>query len=469
MKTAGRLLLILMLLNLTFLLSAEDTIQNEVEESNTEVEDATEVKEAEEKEELISLTDERRDTLKYGIDSEIITLLNKIAGEEDPVYAEDVALVYSESNNADIMKAAVDYFIKIDYADAVSVAAARINNWEDENFNTLSVSLRYFSSFPDDDSEDIIFPLVDHEIKTLASAAITAIGKCGTEKSVDPLLDLLDDDDFYDELKPTIIKALGDIGSEQSLDILIDILEDIDEEKSWRWNACEALGKIGHPDALPSIELALQDSDTYLRAYAVKALATFEGDDIEDTLIQSLKDSFWRVRVSAAEALGELKSTEAVDILIYKAKKDPENNVKIAAVAALGEISNNEALDFLKELYRKSNTPPSVRTRSAEIIIEKDITGSLQVITEVIDQEWEKDNSAVLSYTCKFLSKAESPKLEPVFERMLGHNDVAVKIYGIRGIQLNGFGGMKKRLEELTDEKINNAVRKAALGAIEQM
>jgi len=28
---------------------------------------------------------------------------------------------------------------------------------------------------------------------------------------------------------------------------------------------------------------------------------------------------------------------------------------------------------------------------------------------------------------------------------------------------------MKKRLEELTDEKINNAVRKAALGAIEQM
>ncbi|MDC7225886.1 MAG: HEAT repeat domain-containing protein [Spirochaetales bacterium] len=460
MNSVHRLILISFLLLMPFSFTAADESVSA---------DTTDDKTSEEKEELISLTEERRETLKYGIDSEVITLIEKITEEEDAIYAEDVAKIYDQTTNSAIMDAAVDYFIKIDYGEAAESAAVRIENWEDESFNTLQASLRYYSAYPGEDAEDVIFQLVDHDTKTLASAALTALGKCGSEKSVDPLLDLLDDDDYYDELKPTIIRALGEIGSEQALDTLIDILDDVDEEKSWRWTACEALGKIGHVDALPVVKNALQDSDTYLRSYAVKALASFEGEDIEATLIQSLRDSFWRVRVSAAEALGEMQSSDAVDILIYKAKKDPENNVKLAAVKALGEIGDATAIEFLQELYKKSNTNQSVRTMAAQIIIEKDIKGSLEVITGVLNEEWEKDSSPVLSYTCQFLSKTEHSGLASLFEMMLNHKDVAIKIYGIRGIQLNGLKTMNERLEQLTDEKVNNAVRKAALGALEQL
>ena len=418
---------------------------------------------------LISLTEERRDTLKYGIDSEIISLLDALKDEEDKILADVVAEVYAQTVNSDIMNSAVDYFISIDYGDATKTAEKIIENREDESYYTLSPSLKYLSHFPDDNTEDLILPLADHDNKTLAISALTALGKCGTEKSVDPLLDMLDNDDYPDELKPTVIKALGEIGSDKALDILIYILEDIDEEKSWRWNACEALGRIADADALPAIKDALQDKDTYLRSYAVKALAGFDGSDVEETLIQSLRDSFWRVRVSAAEALGERKSKAAVDILMYKAKKDPEKNVKLAAVEALGEIADSKSLDFLRELYRKNTTAPSIRTKAAEIIIEKDTAASIDTVTAVLAEEWEKDTSAVLSYTCKFLSKAREPRLETLFERMLNYNDVAIKIYGIRGIQLNKFAGMKERLESLTKEGVNNSVRKAALAAIEQL
>jgi HEAT repeat protein len=257
--------------------------------------------------------------------------------------------------------------------------------------------------------------------------------------------------------------------SEKSIDILIEILEDVDEEKSWRWTACEALGKIGSTDALAVIEQTMQDKDTYLRAYAVKALAGFDTAEVEDELIQSLKDSFWRVRVSAAEALGERKSKNAVNILIYKAKKDPENNVKVAAVKALGQIADADSMEFLRELFKKSTTVQSLRTVAAEIIIREDLKASLDTINVVLSEEWEKENSAVLSYTCKFLSKTEYSELEQIFERMLNHKDLAIKIYGIRGIQLNGFTAQKERLESLTKEGVNNAVRKAALGALEQL
>jgi HEAT repeat protein len=429
----------------------------------------TEISKEENKEKIASQNEDRRDVLNYGIDSEIISLIADLKDEENKILSPNVADIYADTLNPDIMKVAVDYFISIDYSDAVPAAEEIIENWEDENFNTLSSALRYISEYPNDNSEDLISVLIDHENKSLASAALAAIGKCGSEKTADLLLDNLDDDDYPEELKPSLIRALGDMKSEGAIDTLIEILDDIDEEKSWRWTACEALGKIGHPDAMPAIENALLDKDTYLRSYAIKALAGFDEDGVVNTLIQALRDSFWRVRVSAAESLGERKSTEAVGILIYKAKKDPENNVKVAAVKALGEIGGTESFDFLRQLYAKSTTVLSLRSKAAEILVEKDLQASIDSIKKVIAEEWEKETSAVLSYTCKYLSKAENPALKEFFSKMLDHNDVAIKIYGIRGIQLNQVAEQKERIEALTEEGINNAVRKAALSALENL
>ncbi|MBI9108747.1 MAG: HEAT repeat domain-containing protein [Spirochaetales bacterium] len=423
----------------------------------------------EKKDEIQSLNEERREILKYGIDSELISLLAKLQDEENKELSADVGAIYASTLNPDIMKAAVEYFISIEYPDAVPSAEKILGNWEDQNYDTLSSALRYISEYPGKDSEQLISKLLDHENKSLASAAIAAIGKCGSEETAQLLLDYLDDDEFPDELKPSLIRALGDMESESALDTLIEILEDVDEEKSWRWTACEALGKIRHEDALPAINKALIDKDTYLRAYAIKALAGFDSAGVEETIIQALRDSFWRVRVAAAEALGKKKSIDSVGILIYKAKKDPENNVKLAAIAAIGEIGGREGLDFLQDIYSKNTTAQSIRTKAAEIIIEKDLQASLEIIKKVVAEEWEKDSSVILSYTCKFLSKAEHPGLKEIFARMLDHNDVAIKIYGVRGVQLNRISDQKERLESLTKEGVNNAVRKAALSALENL
>lgn len=429
--------------------------------------ESDEKEEKSDKEEIQSLVEERTDTLRYGIDSEVISLLEKLIDEKEDNLSDIIAEIYAETSNNAVMEKAVDYFIAVDYSSAVVYAEKRIEKWEDEDIDVITSSLRYISKYPGDSTEELIMPLVEHDSKTLASSALSALGKCGTDTSADYLLDLLEDDDYDEDLKPTIIKSLGAMKSEMAVDILIEILEDIDEEKSWRWTACEALGDIGHPDALDSIRQALNDDDTYLRSYAVKALRNFDG--VDEVLMQSLKDSFWRVRVSAAEALGERSSKDAVDILIYKAKKDPENNVKIAAVEALGKIGDKESLEFLRELYEKNTTPQAIRTKAAEIIIEKDLKNSIDIITKVLAEEWEKDSSPVLSYTCKFLSTAEESRLEPIFERMLGHNDVAIKIYGIRGIKNNGFSSMKEKIEKLSEEGNNNAVRRAALSAVEEL
>ena len=452
------------LLSVMLMLLGSSAVFSEDAASDTGTED-----EKKDTEEIISLNEERRETLRYGIDSELISLIAKLKEEKSVEFRLDIAEVYAETLNPEIMKSAVDYFISIDYEDAVPTAEKIIENWEDESYNTLSPALRYVSEFPGDDSEKYITKLLDHDNMSLASAALSAIGKCGTEASSDMLLDFLDDDEYPEELKPSVIKALGEIKSEAAVDTLIDILDDIDEEKSWRWTACEALGKIGDEEALPAIKNALVDKDTYLRSYAVKALSGFDSPEIEKTLIQALRDSFWRVRVAAAESLGEMKSSAAVDILIYKAGKDPEKNVKLAAVEALGEIGGGKSFDYLRELYSGTTTAQSVRTKAAEILIEKDLPATLDTIKTVLAEEWEKEISPVLSYTCKFLSMSKNGGLAGLFERMLNHDDVAIKIYGIRGAELNKTSELKKRIESLTEDGVNNAVRKAALSALEKL
>ena len=424
---------------------------------------------SEAEDDIKSLTGERKDTLRFGIDSEVTAVINALKDEKDGSFTDPVSQLLETNLNPDILSASIDYFIAVDYGDAGDIIRSILENYQDETPAALQAALRYVSEFPGPDSAELILPLAQEDNVQLASAALSALGKCGDDSVADTLLDFLDDDDFNDDLKPSVIRALGQTGSSKAVDTLIDILEDVYEEKSWRWNACEALGLIGDSSALPAVRNALQDRDTYLRSYAVKALSGFDSSETEDILIQSLRDSFWRVRVSAAEALGSLKSLRAVDILVYKASKDPEPNVRKAAVKALGEVGSPEALGFLRDLYSKSTSPQDLRTISVEILIDKDLAASIPVINQVLAEEWEKDKSPVLGYTCKFLSTAKSPQLGDLFSKMMNYNDVAVKIYGIRGAGANRLGGLREQIESLSGEGNNPSIRKAALSALENL
>lgn len=420
-------------------------------------------------EEINSLSEDRRATLKYGINSEVVDVINKLIEEENKDFADDIISILLNSTNSRIVDSGMNYLIKIENNGAKDFANSILLDWENQETEMLSAAIRYLSSFHDESTEEIILPLVENENKILASSALNAIGKCGKNASAEKLLDLLEDDDYDENLKQDILKALGEMKSEIAIDVLIDIMNDVDEEKSWRWIACEALGKIAHSDALPDIKNALNDEDIYLRSYAVKALTNFNDAKVEDTLIQSLRDDFWKVRLSATEALGERKSTKAIEILEYKAEKDPEINVKMSAIEALGKIGTEESYEFLRNLYNKSNTSTNIRTKTAQIIIENDLDNSFEKINETIKNEWEKDKSALLNYTCKFLCKEKNEKLSPLLEKMLDHKDITIKIYGIRGIATNGFANFKDRLEELDNDKTNMSVRKAALDALEKL
>ena len=294
-----------------------------------------------------------------------------------------------------------------------------------------------------------------------------AVGKSGRTDFKSSLRNFYEDSDFPKELKPNIILALGDLKSYDSVTFLSGLVEDDDEDSIIRRYACDSLRKIGDPSAMGSIKKAYATDDVILRSYAMYAMSGFEDADVVPFLLEGLKDSYVKVRISAAQGLGDVQAKDAIPILQYKARKDPEPSVRMEAVKALGLIGTKDSFDFLREMFSDRKVHLSLRRESLHHLVVNDLDSSISVIKEVIEVEWEASRSPLLESIGLELSTAESGKLESVFAGFLDHSSITMKLYGLRGLEKNGVGSQRERVERLTEEGNHIQIRKTALNIME--
>jgi HEAT repeat protein len=108
--------------------------------------------------------------------------------------------------------------------------------------------------------------------------------------------------------------GLGELGSEAAVEPLLRLLAASDPQV--RVSAARALGKIGSEEALPRLrELAVDDEDATARMWAIGALADIGDPDGVELILPMLLDRSWRVRYTAALALGELGDPRAAEPL----------------------------------------------------------------------------------------------------------------------------------------------------------
>jgi HEAT repeat protein len=281
------------------------------------------------------------------------------------------------------------------------------------------------------------------------------------------LMKLYEQEETSLQLRGEIVLALGDMKDAAATPFLISLLDDEDEDMTLRRYACDALGKSGDRDALPSIKRAIDSKDNILRSYAIAAVGHFPGEETVQILMTSLRDSFPRVRELAAEKLGDLEASEAVDILIYRARRDPEKKVRQSAFRGLSKIGGGSAVKFLQEFLEGERNSPDYRTLAAEELIERRPESSAPPALKVMEQEWTKDNSFLLDAVCKLLSQKEFSGFDGLYERMLQHKSFVIQIYGIRGIQKNRVSRLRADVEKFTNEKFHPQLRRTALAALE--
>ena len=197
--------------------------------------------------------------------------------------------------------------------------------------------------------KDVDYHVRDQTVAVLQKS--TAGGHKVDTRSADSIIVALKDED--PDVRYRAAQALGQIKNTTALDSLIEALRN-DENWGVRQQAAWALGEIGGARAVDPLSYSsVKDADYHVREQAVAVLQEngAGGHKIDtrsaDSIIVALKDADPDVRYRAAQALGQIKNTTALDSLIEALRNDENWGVRQQAAWALGEIGDARAVDPL--------------------------------------------------------------------------------------------------------------------------
>jgi HEAT repeat protein/beta-lactamase regulating signal transducer with metallopeptidase domain len=158
---------------------------------------------------------------------------------------------------------------------------------------------------------------------------------------------------------------------------LVPLMNQLDSSNSTvRRNAAWAIGELTNmppgqrAGAVPQLISLLRDSDSWVRMAAARALGELRDERALEQLVGTRLDNNWRVRQLGAWALSEMKDARAVTALCSVLLSDTRVEVRRAAAEALGEIRSAEALPSLKQALNDAEAGVSAKAAWAIAEIE---------------------------------------------------------------------------------------------------
>jgi HEAT repeat protein len=412
------------------------------------------------------IVEQWREVLRFGIDSEVLKVIKSIAESEEQSLNGELTALFAESLNFEVRKAVLDYFSALKIRDAEAAAVAILDQELLEDERVIVACIRYLTAIRSTGLEVRLLDYVDHRETLVAETAITGLGEVGGPEAGQALVVRLQDVDYPAEQKPEIILALGKMKYAGAVDILIEILNNRDEERIWRMYAAASLGEIGESRAIPHLRALFSESDSLIKAYAASALGAFDMSEVEGLLQQGLRDANVRVRIAAAKGLANKEARDSVEILIYKARQDPERQVRLQAIESLGVIATPQAFEYL---YGNSVALPLYREAAFTALCDNALQDNLDTFREVVEQEWDSKDQKVVEFTARKLSTTEASGLKWFYERFLYSPNVYIRIYALRGIDKNRLRTLREKVEKVSLEDPYPAARNTALSVLERL
>ena len=393
------------------------------------------------------LLDQWRQTLRYGIDSEVADLVTRLREFGERRLDEELARRFAVSRSDTLRASIIRYFSNLD-SPLIAEQVRSIVLGDDIPAAVIEPAVSYLSTIVaarDTELLDRYRQLARTQPLLPASVAIEAIGVHGGDEASMVLLDLYPVVD--EDLKPAVLRALGRAGSPLGVELLTLIATDEFERGALRHDAAGSLGRIGLPESQDVLISLLESPDSVLRAYAVQALGYYRTGRAATVLTESLLDSFWRVRVAALHGLAESPLPDAVEAIAYKARRDPERPVREAAIRTLAATGTAAAFDVLDQVARDSMAGVTERSLAVQMLVDRRGEASLETLEQVVESEWRIEGSRLLDSVGRLVSESATAAYEPLIARLLEHPNYIIRIYGIRAV---ARAGLEDRIPDLT-------------------
>jgi len=410
---------------------------------------------------LSAFEQQRLDTLRFGTEAEISSLIQTIKNERITYLDNELIEIAQKSKSRVILSGIFSFFGETEKIGLEERAVRAIVERDQEANDTVLAAVNYLGSVKANSAVDALEELINSGESRFQSSAFKALGRAAPEEGADSIaafmLDYYNDRSPSEESKLEIITALGETGSKEGVPFLSELVKNTDEKSILRMSALDALAKIGDEESLGTVIEAVSSPDPNVRSSAVAALAPFSGEASENAVLEAFRDSYYRTRMGAAQAAGKRRLESAVPFLRYRAENDEVPNVKDEAIKALGAINNEEAMSVLNSLFSERRNSDRVRITAADMLLRNnaDVYGN-RVYAEMEDAKL-KNQTALYNGFVRVMATAKSAALETTVRRLIGGGGVIEKSLALDLILNNEYRQMADDIRSLLDEKKHSA------------
>ena len=221
------------------------------------------------------------------------------------------------------------------------------------------------------------------------------------------------------EVRSEAAGALRCIGSDRAVVHLRDLLSK-DGDFRVRMSAANALGMVGSGNSIDVLTAALEDSNEYVRGEAATSLGKLGSEKSVDPLLLASRDESSVVRQRARDALMMIGRPAAPAIALTL--RDPDARVRRSAALMLGKIASEHALTGLIEALADTNW--MVRNEAAVALARARSDKSVAPLGALI-QGQDADLNAVAAWV---LAEIQAPRSGPYLRAIEDQRRDGVKI-----------------------------------------
>ena len=416
---------------------------------------------AAEKDETEDTAENNINTIKYGIPSEIASLIDDLIENDDPRFTKEIYGVFQTAKSPLIKQKIFEYFTKLEDPCLENYAVEILNDPYDEKADVVKAAFKYIGAVKTTEAIPAVVNLIESENETYFADAISTLGDIGGPSEAMFLVEYLDRDDLGDAKRQILMKTCGKMHAVETWDKLVEIMQDEDENVYVRMYAAESIGLMEKPESVPMLVGMFDEADPNLRQYVIKGLSHFPDDkDAKETIIQGIRDDHWRVRQESIKAAKDMNLKDAVPYLIYRAKSDKENVIKKDAYEAIGYINTSEGNEFLIKQLKDKKVGDGTKKTIVEVLIEEGHAGEKDVL-ELAEICLKDDRRKDLRYGIgKVLAKYSKSSFESVCLEYLKSKDATTVGLGLDMYKNHKFSSAETIMRNIAnDKKANTGIK----------
>jgi HEAT repeat protein len=303
---------------------------------------------------------------------------------------------------------------------------------------------------------DLVQVLLHSTLKHQRKYAAQILGERKEPAALPSLLQALEDPE--DVVQKAVAEAIVKVGDKRTYPQLIDNLSA--QKPSVRQYSAYVLGQLASKEDLAvidALEHHAEDSKNAVRLEIIYALYEIGSASSVPIFVNGLKDGEPRIRSYCANALGNLKLSDASRALSSALDTEQDESVRRSIISALGKIGGRVSAQTLAEAV--TNETPSLRADIADALGEMKTPEATRALIELLSDS----NVKVRAKAAAALANVKEPTSVGPLAKALKDNSVLVRRPASAALARVADSSVTKELVEalgdIDPEVANNAVR----------